>query len=408
MGGRPPAVRPDPPHAVSSRACGPPAGSRPTPTATSSTTIEARAAAAADAARRWGQVVVLKGARTVIAAPDGRLARATFENPAMASGGTGDVLSGTIGALLAQHLAPFDGGPAGRLPARHGRRVDPRPAGRRRPARLRPALRDRPRPQAPGGRPCAPDRRAQARLRRRDPPGAPAERLPVDRGGPAPGPACRGCPGPPGWRSTSGASPPTWPSCAGRLPGRYSPRRRRQGRRLRPRRRARRARPASPTRHDRPTASPWPPSTRRSSCARRACTCRSWSSSRSRPDARPEAARRRIALAAGDPIDPGADPGRLERGALLGPRDRRGGIRPIGSTSTSSSRPGSAGPGSCRADGIGRGRPDRRRAGRAPGRDLVTSAGASRPGPDGDPAGALRRGGQPARGGRHPDPASAT
>jgi NAD(P)H-hydrate epimerase len=67
----------------------------------------ARALAAGDAARRWGQVVVLKGARTVVAAPDGRLARATFENPAMASGGTGDVLSGTIGALLAQHLDPF-------------------------------------------------------------------------------------------------------------------------------------------------------------------------------------------------------------------------------------------------------------------------------------------------------------
>jgi NAD(P)H-hydrate epimerase len=68
----------------------------------------ARATAAGDAARRWGQVVVLKGAHTVIAAPDGRLARATFENPALASGGTGDVLSGTIGALLAQHLPAYD------------------------------------------------------------------------------------------------------------------------------------------------------------------------------------------------------------------------------------------------------------------------------------------------------------
>ena len=67
----------------------------------------ARAVAASDAARRWGQVVVLKGARTVVAAPDGRLARTTFENPALASGGTGDVLSGTIGALLAQRLDPF-------------------------------------------------------------------------------------------------------------------------------------------------------------------------------------------------------------------------------------------------------------------------------------------------------------
>jgi NAD(P)H-hydrate epimerase len=56
----------------------------------------------------WRQVVVLKGARTVIAAPDGSVAIAPFENPAMATGGTGDVLAGAIGALLAQGLAPFD------------------------------------------------------------------------------------------------------------------------------------------------------------------------------------------------------------------------------------------------------------------------------------------------------------
>jgi ADP-dependent NAD(P)H-hydrate dehydratase / NAD(P)H-hydrate epimerase len=68
----------------------------------------ARATAARDAAATWGQVVVLKGARTVIAAPDGRLAVAPFENPALATGGTGDVLSGTIGSLLAQHLVPYD------------------------------------------------------------------------------------------------------------------------------------------------------------------------------------------------------------------------------------------------------------------------------------------------------------
>jgi NAD(P)H-hydrate epimerase len=67
----------------------------------------ARAVAAADAAKEWRQVVVLKGARTVIAAPDGQLAVAPFENPALATGGTGDVLSGTIGSLLAQGLAPF-------------------------------------------------------------------------------------------------------------------------------------------------------------------------------------------------------------------------------------------------------------------------------------------------------------
>ena len=68
----------------------------------------ARVRAAASAAAEWGQVVVLKGANTVIAGPDGALAMAPFENPAMATGGTGDVLSGTIGGLLAQGLAPFE------------------------------------------------------------------------------------------------------------------------------------------------------------------------------------------------------------------------------------------------------------------------------------------------------------
>lgn len=67
----------------------------------------ARVAATRDAAAMWHQVVVLKGARTVIASPDGEVAMATFENPALASGGTGDVLAGAIGALLAQGLAPF-------------------------------------------------------------------------------------------------------------------------------------------------------------------------------------------------------------------------------------------------------------------------------------------------------------
>jgi NAD(P)H-hydrate epimerase len=69
---------------------------------------QARVRAASAAASEWGQVVVLKGADTVIASPDGRTAVAPFENPAMASGGTGDVLAGTIGGLLAQGLAPYD------------------------------------------------------------------------------------------------------------------------------------------------------------------------------------------------------------------------------------------------------------------------------------------------------------
>ena len=68
----------------------------------------ARAAAARDAAAAWNQVVVLKGAKTVVAAPDGAVSVAPFENPALASGGTGDVLAGAIGSLLAQGVAPFD------------------------------------------------------------------------------------------------------------------------------------------------------------------------------------------------------------------------------------------------------------------------------------------------------------
>ncbi len=67
----------------------------------------ARLAAARSAADRWGQVVVLKGARTVIAAP-GVAVVAPFENPALATGGTGDVLAGTIGSLLTQGLVPWD------------------------------------------------------------------------------------------------------------------------------------------------------------------------------------------------------------------------------------------------------------------------------------------------------------
>jgi NAD(P)H-hydrate epimerase len=66
-----------------------------------------RLASAIDAAATWGSVVVLKGARTIIAAPDGDAAIAPFENPALATGGTGDVLAGTIGGLLAQGLEPF-------------------------------------------------------------------------------------------------------------------------------------------------------------------------------------------------------------------------------------------------------------------------------------------------------------
>ena len=67
-----------------------------------------RRASALEAAARFGAVVVLKGARTVVAAPDGSGGIASFANAALATAGTGDVLAGTIGALLAQGVAPFD------------------------------------------------------------------------------------------------------------------------------------------------------------------------------------------------------------------------------------------------------------------------------------------------------------
>jgi NAD(P)H-hydrate epimerase len=67
-----------------------------------------RARRAVEASERFRAVVVLKGARTVIAAPDGRLAVAPFANPSLATAGSGDVLSGVIGALVAQKLDAFD------------------------------------------------------------------------------------------------------------------------------------------------------------------------------------------------------------------------------------------------------------------------------------------------------------
>jgi NAD(P)H-hydrate epimerase len=65
-----------------------------------------RPGVALDLARETGAVVVLKGERTVVAdAKDDRSAVNPTGNPGMATGGTGDVLAGVVGALLARHDA---------------------------------------------------------------------------------------------------------------------------------------------------------------------------------------------------------------------------------------------------------------------------------------------------------------
>ena len=55
-------------------------------------------------AERWAATLVLKGAYTVIAAPGEPVRIAPFVNPGLATGGTGDVLSGVIVSLLAQGI----------------------------------------------------------------------------------------------------------------------------------------------------------------------------------------------------------------------------------------------------------------------------------------------------------------
>lgn len=76
--------------------------------------IEAdRPAFALAMAKKWHQVVVLKGAFTVVAGPDGRMVVLPFANPALATAGSGDVLAGAITGLLAQGLCPFEAAVAG-------------------------------------------------------------------------------------------------------------------------------------------------------------------------------------------------------------------------------------------------------------------------------------------------------
>ena len=70
--------------------------------------VEERRLCTAEAAAEWGQVVLLKGAFSVVGSPDGYTRVSPFANPVLASAGTGDVLAGVIGGLLSQGLSPFD------------------------------------------------------------------------------------------------------------------------------------------------------------------------------------------------------------------------------------------------------------------------------------------------------------
>ncbi|MEH3055311.1 MAG: NAD(P)H-hydrate dehydratase [Patulibacter minatonensis] len=75
-----------------------------------------------EAARRSRAIVVLKGDDTLVAHPDGRVAVNDLAAPALATAGTGDVLAGAIGALLAGGTPPFLAAAGGvRLHARAGR-----------------------------------------------------------------------------------------------------------------------------------------------------------------------------------------------------------------------------------------------------------------------------------------------
>lgn len=63
---------------------------------------------ALDFAKRYSVITVLKGAGTVIASPDGKALKNPTGNSGMATGGSGDVLAGICGSLLAQGVEPFE------------------------------------------------------------------------------------------------------------------------------------------------------------------------------------------------------------------------------------------------------------------------------------------------------------
>ncbi len=74
---------------------------------------EDRIGAACGFSQKWGVITVLKGARNIVAAPDGTVLINPSGNSGMATGGTGDVLTGVIASLIAQGASPFDAAAAG-------------------------------------------------------------------------------------------------------------------------------------------------------------------------------------------------------------------------------------------------------------------------------------------------------
>jgi NAD(P)H-hydrate epimerase len=64
-------------------------------------------------AKLWGHIIVLKGAYTVVAGPDGRTMVIPIATSALSKAGTGDVLAGIITGLRAQGLSAFDAGVTG-------------------------------------------------------------------------------------------------------------------------------------------------------------------------------------------------------------------------------------------------------------------------------------------------------
>ncbi len=81
--------------------------------ATTDTVTRNRLKVAQDFACTHSSVVVLKGARTIIAHPHGHTSISPTGNPGMATAGTGDILTGVIAGLLAQGLAPWEAAQSG-------------------------------------------------------------------------------------------------------------------------------------------------------------------------------------------------------------------------------------------------------------------------------------------------------